>query len=440
MQRVKRRIFSGVVCEQEVYTVSDRANIKKAEPRPRFKDDEERAQHRIGISKRKHQRLVNENFSPLSLYSTLTFDDDSEVHTFSEARRIRDNYFRRLQRACPDAKIIIYMGRGKSTNRIHFHMISDGIPEETISGKWNDGSVIHIRHLREHNYYNGVDYGQDYTGLADYLFNHWTPEQGGHRWKATRNLRQPEKEAPTLALRTYTEKKAPIAPKGYKLVEARATKWGYIFYGISRESLPERGERKRKYDKVERKKAARAPQGESIEERPQEINDRQTFGHWEGDCVCGKKRTKETLFVLSERLTRNEIIIKMPDQTAASVVAALNKLERRFGKKFSQIFKSITFDNGSEFMDCAGIEKSVYGKDRKRTKVYYCHPYSAYERGTNENINKMIRRFLPKGTDFRKVTAAYIQRVETWINNYPREILGFETSGSLFERYVAEAA
>jgi IS30 family transposase len=91
-------------------------------------------------------------------------------------------------------------------------------------------------------------------------------------------------------------------------------------------------------------------------------------------------------------------------------------------------------------MDCAGIEKSIYGKDRKRTKVYYCHPYSAYERGTNENINKMIRRFLPKGTDFRKVTAAYIQRVETWINNYPREILGFETSGSLFERYVAEAA
>jgi IS30 family transposase len=213
-----------------------------------------------------------------------------------------------------------------------------------------------------------------------------------------------------------------------------------IFYGISRESLPEHGERKRKYDKVDRKKAARAPQGESIEERPQEINDRQTFGHWEGDCVCGKKRTKETLFVLSERLTRNEIIIKMPDQTAASVVAALNKLERRFGKKFSQIFKSITFDNGSEFMDCAGIEKSIYGKDRKRTKVYYCHPYSAYERGTNENINKMIRRFLPKGTDFRKVTAAYIQRVETWINNYPREILGFETSGSLFERYVAEAA
>ena len=213
-----------------------------------------------------------------------------------------------------------------------------------------------------------------------------------------------------------------------------------IFFSISRESLPDHGKRKRKYDKVERKKAARAPKGESIEARPQEINERATFGHWEGDCVCGKKKTKETLFVLSERLTRQEIIIKMPDQTSASVVAALNKLERRYGRRFSKIFKSITFDNGSEFADCAGIEKSVYGKNRKRTKVYYCHPYSAYERGTNENINKMIRRFLPKGPDFRKVTAAYIKRVETWINNYPREILGFETSESLFKMNLAAIA
>lgn len=237
-----------------------------------------------------------------------------------------------------------------------------------------------------------------------------------------------------------------IKRKGLKFKTAISEKTIYnyidkgIFYNISRESLPDYGKRKRKYDKIGRKNAARLPKGESIEERPQEINDRKTFGHWEGDCVCGKKKTKETLFVLSERLTRQEIIIKMPDQTAKSVVAALNKLEHRYGKQFSKIFKSITFDNGSEFSDCAGMEHSIYGKNRKRTKVYYCHPYSAYERGTNENINKMIRRFLPKGTDFRKVTAVYIQRVETWINNYPREILGFETSGSLFEKYIKKAA
>ena len=84
MQRVKRRIFSGVVCEQEVFNVSDRlTDIKKAEPRPRFKTEEEREQHKIGISRRKHARLVNENFSPRSLYSTLTLDDENEVHTLS---------------------------------------------------------------------------------------------------------------------------------------------------------------------------------------------------------------------------------------------------------------------------------------------------------------------------------------------------------------------
>lgn len=213
-----------------------------------------------------------------------------------------------------------------------------------------------------------------------------------------------------------------------------------VFLTLSRKSLPEHGRRKRKYDKVTRRKAARVARGESIENRPQEINQRQTFGHWEGDCVCGKKKTKETLFVLSERLTRQEIIIKMPNQTALSVVHALNKLERRYGKQFPKIFKSITFDNGSEFADCAGMERSIYSQSRKRTKVYYCHPYSAYERGTNENINKMIRRFLPKGTDFKKVSAAYIQRIETWLNHYPREILGFETSDALFTRHLAAAA
>lgn len=114
--------------------------------------------------------------------------------------------------------------------------------------------------------------------------------------------------------------------------------------------------------KSKAQKSARAPQGESIERRDPEIDERKTFGHWEGDCVCGKKKTKEALFVLSERLTRQEIIIKIPDQTSASVVEALNKLERRYGKRFSRIFKSITFDNGSEFADCAGIENQFTGK------------------------------------------------------------------------------
>lgn len=87
------------------------------------------------------------------------------------------------------------------------------------------------------------------------------------------------------------------------------------------------------------------------------------------------------------------------------------------------------------------METSIFGKGKqKRTTIYYCHPYSVYERGTNENINKMIRCFFLKGTDFRKVTAAYILRVEDWINGYPREILDSETSAALFDRHLAAAA
>lgn len=231
MQRIKRRTFSGVVCEQEVFNISDRTkNIKAAEPRERFKNEEERLQHRLMMSKRHHARIINENFSPKSLYSTLTIDNDHEVHTFMEARRIRDLFVRRLKHSKPDAKITIYMGRGKSTNRIHIHMLSDGLSEEDIKQKWQAGSIVRIENMREHNFYDGVDYGQDYTGLANYLFDHWTQEQGGHRWKQTKNMDQPERETPTVAKRNYSQKKPPQAPKGYILVESRMTNYGYYYF------------------------------------------------------------------------------------------------------------------------------------------------------------------------------------------------------------------
>lgn len=114
------------------------------------------------------------------------------------------SYVRRLKYHAPDAKINIYMGRGKTTFRIHFHMISEGVSEKLIRDLWGLGDVLRIEHLREHNYYNGVDYGRDYTGLANYLFDHWTPEQGGHRWKQTKNLKRPEREEPTVVKRNYS--------------------------------------------------------------------------------------------------------------------------------------------------------------------------------------------------------------------------------------------
>lgn len=185
-----------------------------------------------------------------------------------------------------------------------------------------------------------------------------------------------------------------------------------------------------------RKVAARKAAGTSIEERPAEIDSRDEVGHWEMDCVVGKRGTKKTLLVLTERKTRKEIIIPMKDQTTGSVVAALDRLERKYGSLFSKVFQTITVDNGSEFADAAGIEKSCR-RNGNRTKVYYCHPYSSYERGSNECLNKMIRRWFPKGTDFRKITKAAIQAVEDWMNNYPREILGFRTADAVFAECAA---
>lgn len=204
-----------------------------------------------------------------------------------------------------------------------------------------------------------------------------------------------------------------------------------VFLRLSMKDLPNGGKKKQKKRKIIR--AARPSAGKSIEERPREIDLRIEFGHWEMDCVCGKQRTKPTLLVLTERKTRNEIIFKMPDHTAASVVACIDRLERRYGRRFIKVFKSITVDNGSEFMDVEGIENSCL-RSSKRTTVYYCHPYCASERGSNENQNRMIRRFLPKGMDFRRVTSGYIRRLEAWMNNYRRRILHWATPKELFDR------
>ena len=232
MKKVKKCIFSGAVCEQMVFAVSDRTqDIKKAEPpRPRFKTEKERQRHKDNISRRNHAQLFNENFSTSSLYSTLTFDVENEIHDFDEAKQIRRNYIRVLKRACPDAVIFVYAGRGKSTHRIHFHVVSEGVPENLIIEKWKYGSVRRISNLRAHNYYNGIDYGQDYTGLANYLWEHWTPEQGGHRWFMTKNARKPEKEPTEEIKRDYSLAKPPRPPKGYMLVTAEQTPYGYLYF------------------------------------------------------------------------------------------------------------------------------------------------------------------------------------------------------------------
>jgi IS30 family transposase len=166
----------------------------------------------------------------------------------------------------------------------------------------------------------------------------------------------------------------------------------------------------------------------SIEKRPKEANERTEVGHWEMDTVySGKNCSKDCLLTLTERITRAEIIRKIPDRTAASVTGEIDKLERQIGSsKFRLMFKTITPDNGVEFSDADGIEQSVLCNSR-RTELFYAHPYCSYERGTNENHNGIIRRFIAKGSDIGLVQKNSIRKIQDWMNNYPRKILGGRT-------------
>lgn len=202
------------------------------------------------------------------------------------------------------------------------------------------------------------------------------------------------------------------------------------FLNLSNKDLPvKRDGGKRNYRKV-RKVALNNQKGRSIEERPAVVDSRSETGHWEMDLVIG--RGKACLLVMTERVSRKELINKLPNKRQESVKEALDRLERKHKGKFKERFKSFTIDNGSEFLDYKGLEASCLKQGEKRTVCYYAHPYSAWERGSNENANKLIRRFVPKGTDIDKLTARDIRRIEQWMNNYPRRLFQYRTANEVY--------
>lgn len=206
-----------------------------------------------------------------------------------------------------------------------------------------------------------------------------------------------------------------------------------LFPNLSNKHLPVKKEKKKRGYNVVRP-AINHAKGKSISERPKEIEKRDEYGHWEMDTVVGKSGTKAALLVLTERMTRQEIIRKLQSKSQYCVVKELDKIERKLGSKtFRETFKTITCDNGSENLDCEGIERSVLVQEN-RTEVYYAHPYSAWERGSNENANKLIRRFIPKGADIGEFSAEEIEMIEHWINNYPRKIFDGQSSNMLLNQ------
>ena len=191
-----------------------------------------------------------------------------------------------------------------------------------------------------------------------------------------------------------------------------------------------------KKEKVEKSEKLPKHKEKSIHNRPKEIDENKEFGHWELDCVEGKKDTKKTYMTLLERLTKKYIVIEMKEHTNSCVTEAINALEEKYGENFKKIFKTMTTDNGHEFLNYDNIERSKKDRRRKRTKVYYTDPYSSWQKGMNENCNGILRRFIPKGTDLNKITKEKLDKVLQKINGKPRKILGFMSAEKRFEEEI----
>jgi IS30 family transposase len=220
---------------------------------------------------------------------------------------------------------------------------------------------------------------------------------------------------------------------GFKTTICTKTLNSYIndglFLGISNNDLlVKKSGKKRDYKKI-RKVALNNKNGKSITERTEEANDRSEAGHWEIDLVVGKQGTKPVVLTLVERKSRKSIYVLLKNKTQGEVIEALRRIQKRNGGDFSEVFKTITSDNGSEFLDSEGMKNAI-----KCGEIYYAHPYSSWERGSNENGNRMLRRFIPKGKDLSELTEEELQTYENWVNNYPRRILGYLTAN---EAYIA---
>lgn len=171
--------------------------------------------------------------------------------------------------------------------------------------------------------------------------------------------------------------------------------------------------------------------GNSIDFRPDCVTARERFGHWEIDTVVGLKSGQDqVLLKLTERKTRFEIIQKIEGKNALAVQSGIENLQEQFGHFLKDIFKTITSDNGVEFSTLSTCLDGI-------VDVYFTHPYSSWERGTNERHNGLLRCFIPKGSTMRHVSRVHMKRIENWMNQLPRKVLGYKTPRQAFLDEIA---
>jgi IS30 family transposase len=164
----------------------------------------------------------------------------------------------------------------------------------------------------------------------------------------------------------------------------------------------------------------------SIRERPASVEDRALPGHWEGDLIAGSNNSY--IATLVERQTRYVMLVRVKGKDTQTVVNALINHAHKLPR---ELYKSLTWDRGSEM---ASHERFTLATD---IKVYFCDPQSPWQRGSNENTNRLLRQYFPKGTDLSVHSQATLNKVARQLNERPRETLGFETPALRFNACVA---
>lgn len=225
-------------------------------------------------------------------------------------------------------------------------------------------------------------------------------------------------------------------PKNESMQISRETIYSYI-YVLPRGSLKKEllsylrqkkiyKRRKGKNQPRNDEKRGQIPEMISIEERPKEVEDRTIPGHWEGDLILGKWK-RSALGTIVERTTRTVILVPLVNKDAESV---RESFAREMKKLPTQMKLSLTYDQGKEM-----TQHKLFTKDTQ-IKVYFAHPGSPWERGTNENANGLIRQFFPKGTEFDKVSRKKIKHVQDLLNGRPRRALGYRKPYEVFNELI----
>ncbi|MEK7153014.1 MAG: IS30 family transposase [Patescibacteria group bacterium] len=324
----------------------------------------------------------------------------------------RDEIARLHSKGCSVREIARCLNRSPST-----------ISVELQAGMWHDHNIhetvyvaIHAQRLREQRAINShkQQFLSKYEPLRacveQRLRDGWSPEQISGR-----------------LILDY--------PKDTRMRVSHETIYAYVYAPEQSELklweyLPRKQTRRRKRPgrKVKR---SRIPDRVSIHDRPESVNDRSEFGHWEGDTIEGKKLVGDGIHTEVERLSRKLLASKVARIATQETVTAQLTM---FGDLPPQARQTTTLDNGRENV-AHGQLKQILG-----LQAYFADPYSSWQRGTNENTNGLVRRYLPKQTDFTTLTQEELNDIVEEINNRPRKVLGYQTPNEVYSEQLNKLA